>query len=106
RKDVGEHGQVLDLRHGLVLVREGNQIEIRIGNHDILGLAPDPAPHIDVAVGPAGTPGIHIKTDARFLAATGSTATAGDVERNRDKIALPDVFDVRSKFDHLAGDLV
>ena len=53
-EDVGEQGEVFDLRHRLVFVGEFEQVEIGVGDHDVFGLAADPAAHVDVAVGAAG----------------------------------------------------
>ena len=50
RQDVGEQRQVLDLGHGLVAVGELQQVEVRVGDHHELGLAADPAAHVDVAI--------------------------------------------------------
>lgn len=42
-QDVGEHGEVLYLCHGLGLVRKRDQVEVGVGDHDVLGLAVDPS---------------------------------------------------------------
>ena len=105
-EDVGEHGEVFDLRHGLGFVGEFDEVEVGVGDHDVLGLAADPATHVDVAVGSAGATGIDVEADACLLLATGAAAAAGDVEGDGDEVADLEVFDVGAGFDDLAGDLV
>src|ERR1700678_2586993 len=85
-EDVGEHGEVFDLRHGLGLVREFDEVEVGVGNQDIVGLAADPSAHVDVAVGPAGAARLYVEADACLLLATGLTAAAGDVEGDGDEV--------------------
>ena len=86
-EDVGEHGEVFDLRHGLGFVGELDEVEIGVGDHDIFGLAADPSAHVDVAVGSAGAAGVDVEADAGFLLTAGAAAAAGDVEGNGDEIA-------------------
>ena len=105
-ENVGEHGEVLDLRHSLGLVGERYQVEVGVGNHDVLGLAADPSTHIDVAVGSAGAAGVDVEADSGLLGTAGAAAAAGDVEGDGDEVSLVDVFDVRAKFDDFAGNLV
>jgi hypothetical protein len=92
--------------HGLLLVREFEQVEISIGHHDVVGLAADPAAHINVTVGPAGALAIDMETDAGFALTTGSATAASDIERNRDEIADLEVLDIAALLDHFAGDFV
>jgi hypothetical protein len=106
RQNVGQASQIADLCHGLLLVREFEQVEISIGHHDVVGLAADPAAHIDVTVGPAGAVAIDMETDAGIALTTGSATAASDIERNRDEIADLEVLDIAALLDHLAGDLV
>jgi hypothetical protein len=58
RQDVGQHRQVHDLGQRLVLVRELEQVEVGIGDHDVAGLAADPTAHVDIAVGTARATGV------------------------------------------------
>ena len=106
RKDIGEHGEVLDLRHGLGLVGERDEVEVSVGDHDVLGLAADPSTHVDVAVGSAGAAGVDVEADSGFLGAAGAAAAASDVEGDGDEVSLLDVLDVGTEFDHFAGNLV
>jgi hypothetical protein len=106
REDVREHRQVADLLHGLLLVGELEQVEVGIGNHHVLGLAADPAAHIDVAVGGAGAVGIDVEADAGPALLAVLAAAAGDVEGDGDEVALLDELDVAADLDHLARDLV
>ena len=105
-EDVREHGEVHDLRQRLVPVRELQQIPVRIGHQHVLGLTADPPTHVDVAVGAARPVGVDVETDSGFALLTVAAPAAGDVERHRDDVADLDEFDVRTAFDHLAGDLV
>ncbi len=105
-EDVGEHGEVFDLRHGLGLVGEFDEVEVGVGDHDEFGLAADPAAHVDVAVGSAGAAGIDVEADAGLLLAAGAAAAAGYVEGDCDEVADFEVFDVGAGLDDLAGDLV
>jgi hypothetical protein len=105
-ENVGEHGEVFDLRHGLGLVGEFDEVEVGVGDKDVLGLATDPAAHVDIPIGTAGATGIDVEADAGLLLAAGEAAAAGDVEGNGDEIADLEVLDVRAGFDDFAGDLV
>jgi len=105
-EDVGEHGEVFDLRHSLLLVGEFNEIEVGVGDEDVLGLATDPAAHVDVPVGSASAAGVDVEADAGLLLAAGDAAAACDVEGNGDKIADLEVFDIRAGFDDFTGDFV
>ena len=105
-EDVGEHGEVLDLRHGLGLVGERDEVEVGVGDHDVLGLAADPSAHVDVAVGSAGATGVDVEADSGLLGAAGAAAAASDVEGDGDEVSLFDVLDVGAEFDDFAGDLV
>ena len=105
-ENVGEQRQVFDLGHRLVGVGEFQQVEVGVGNHDILGLSADPAAHVDVAVRRAGPGGIHVQADAGFSFLAVAAAAAGDVERHGDDVALLDEQHVAAGFDHFAGDFV
>src|SRR3979409_82314 len=90
RQDVRQHGEVHDLGQGLVLVRELEQIEVRIGHHDVAGLAADPAAHVDIAVGAARATGIDRQAHAGIRLPAGAAPSTGDVERHRYEIAHRD----------------
>ena len=96
----------LDLGHGAILVREFQQVEIGVGDHDVFRLAADPAAHVDVAVGRAGPRRIDVQADAGLAFLAIAAAPAGDVERHRDQVADLDEFDVAARLDHFAGDFV
>ena len=55
RKYVGQAREILDLGHGLVFVREPQDVEIGVRDHHVLGLAADPTTHVDITVGSTGT---------------------------------------------------
>src|SRR5690625_2847381 len=82
-EDVGEHGQVQDLLHGLVAVGELEQVEVGEGHHHILCLPADPATHVDVPVGGAGPGRVDVEADTGLALVTHPAAAAGDVEGNR-----------------------
>ena len=106
RQDVGEAGQVADLLHGLVAIRQFQQVEVGVGHQHVLGLAAGPVAHVNIAVGTAGTRRVDRQAHAgvHFLAA--AAAAAGDVERHRDQITDLQVLHVTALLDHLTGDLV
>ena len=54
-EDVRQHGQVEDLLQRLVPVGEPQQVPVGVRHEDVLRLATDPAAHVDVPVGAAGT---------------------------------------------------
>ena len=106
REDVRQHGQVDDLLHRLFLVRELQEVPVRVGHQRVLRLAAHPAAHVDVAVGGAGPVGVDVQADAGVAGLAAFTASAGDVEGHRAEVALLDELDVPAGLDHLAGDLV
>jgi hypothetical protein len=75
-------GQVHDLGHGLVLVRELEQVEIGIGDHDVAGLPADPATHVHIAIGATGATGIDRQANAGIRLPAGAASPTGDVERH------------------------
>jgi hypothetical protein len=87
RQDVRQAGQVADLRHRLVFVRELEHVEIRIGHHDVFGLPADPTAHIHIPVRAAGTGRVHVEADARLLLAAVPTPSTSDVEWHRYQVA-------------------
>src|SRR5207344_602163 len=82
REDVRQHGQILDLLHGLVPVGELEQVPVGVGDGHILGLAAHPAAHVDVAVGRPGPGRVDVLTDAAVALLAVAAASAGDVERD------------------------
>ena len=105
-EDIGEQGQVFDLRHGLIPVRELQQVEVGVGHHHVFGLSADPAAHVDVAVRGARTGGVNVQADAGLAFLAVAAAPAGDIERHRDDVADADELDVSAGLDHLACDFV
>src|SRR4029077_9532713 len=77
-EDVREHGQVGDLLHCLLAVREDQQVPVRVRDEDVVGLAADPATHVDIPVGGAGAVGVDVQTDAGLALLAVPTAAAGD----------------------------
>jgi hypothetical protein len=105
-EDVRQQRQVLDLLDGLVLVGELQQVEVRVRDHDVLGLPADPAAHVHVAVGGAGARRVHVEADAGVAALAGGAAAAGDVERDGADVADVEELAVVAELHDLAGDLV
>jgi hypothetical protein len=106
REDIGEQGQIFDLSHGPIPIRELQEVEIGVRDHDILGLAANPSTHVHVSVSRSRTCRVYIQTNARspFLAV--ATATASYIERNRTQITFFDELNIPAGFDHLSGNLV
>src|ERR671916_1009968 len=105
-EDVREHGEVQDLLHRLLFVRELEQVEVREGDHHVLGLPADPATHVHVAVGRARPRRVDVEADAGLALLAVAAATAGYVEGYRAEVA--DVYElyVVTLLDDLARDLV
>lgn len=106
RQDVGQAGQVADLLHGLVAVRQFQQVEVGVRHQHVFGLAAGPVAHVDVAVGTAGASRVDGQADAGVLLLAGTAAPASHVERYRDQVAELQVLDVAALLHHLAGDFV
>jgi hypothetical protein len=105
-QDVGKTGQVADLGHGAVLVRETQQVEVGVRHHHVFGLPPDPAAHIHIAISPTGARRVHAQAHAGVLLLAGTATAAGDIERDRHEVALLEGLDISADLDHLAGDLM
>ncbi|CRQ74176.1 hypothetical protein PAERUG_P47_London_12_VIM_2_12_12_02542 [Pseudomonas aeruginosa] len=105
-EDVRKAGQVADLLHRRFAVGQFQQVEVGVGHQHVFGLAADPATHVDVAVGAAGTRRIDRQADAGVLFLAGTAVAAGDVERYRDQVADLHGFHATPDLHHLAGDLV
>ena len=105
-QDVGQAGQVADFFHGAVAVREFQQVEVGVRHHHKLGLAANPAAHVDIAVGTASAGGIDAQAHAGVLLLAGAAAATGHVERHRHDVALFEGFHITAHFQHLAGDFV
>src|SRR6201999_2319140 len=103
RQDVRQHGQIHDLGHRLILVREFEQVEIGIGDHDVAGLSADP---VHIAISAIGATGIDRQAYAGIGLTAGATSSTNDVERHGDEIAQRDHLDIRALLYHLARDLV
>ena len=106
RQDIGQHRQIEDLGLGLLLVGKTKEVEVGVGNHDVLRLAAHPAAEIDIAVGAARLLLIDIEADIGVTLPTGPASSAGDVERHRDEVAHVQVLDVGAALDDFSGDLV
>ncbi len=105
-QNVGEHGEVADLRHRLVTIREFQQVEIGIGDGDIFRLTTDPAAHVDVAISAAGAGRVHREAHAGILRLAAAAAAAGDVERHGDDVADFEHLDIDAFFNDFAGDFM
>ena len=105
-KDVRQHGEVEDLLQCLLTIRKAQEVPVGVRHHHVLGLAADPATHVDVSVGRAGSVGIGVETHAGVPFFAHPASSAGDVERDRAEVTEPDELHVATDFDHLARDLV
>src|SRR5271156_1669131 len=106
RQNVREHGEIFDLRHGLVFVWKLDQVEVCIRNKHILRLPSDPTTHIYIAIGSAGTARIYVEADAGLLFAAGAAAPTGNVEWNSDEISDFQILDVGTGLYYFPGNFV
>ena len=100
------HVRILDLGHGLLFVREAQDVEIGIRDHDVLGLAADPAAHVDITVGGTGTGRVDIQADPGFPFLAIAATPTRDVEGHRDEVTNLHKLNVPACFHDLTGDLV
>ena len=105
REDVREHGQIQDLLHRLLLVREAQQLEVGVRHEQVLGLPALEAAQIE-AVGGAGLVRVGGLADLGPAGAAVAATAAGHVERHGDEVALLQELDVAADLQHLAGHLV
>ena len=105
-KNIAQHGQVTDFLHCLVLVRKFEQVKIGIGYHYILGLATNPAAHIDVSVSAAGAAFIHGEANAGFHFFASAATAAGHIEWYRYQVTFFQELDIVPNFYYLARDFV
>ena len=105
-QDVRQAGQVQNLFHRLGFVRELEQVEVGIGDHHVLGLTADPAAHVHITIGTAGSCRVDVQTHSRRALLTVPAAATGNVERHGNEVSNLDEFRIAPGFDHLAGDLV
>ncbi len=106
REDVREQGEVAYFGHRLLLIGKFEQVEIGVRNHDVIGLAADPAAHIDITVGAAGPSRIHIQANAGLAFLAVAAAAAGDVEGRGNQVTNLQKLNIVAFFDDFAGDLV
>jgi len=106
RENIRQESQVRDLGHRLVPVGERQQIEVGVGHQHVTGLSSDPAAHVHVAVGRARAGGVDVEADPGLALLAVSAAAAGDVERDRNQVALLDELNVPADLDHLARNLM
>ena len=104
-QDVREQGEVTDLLHGLVLVREAEQLEVGVGDEQVLRLSALPITQVE-PVSAAGRVGVHGLAHLGTTGATVAATAAGDVEGDRDQVALGEELDVGADLEDLAGHLV
>jgi hypothetical protein len=102
REDIRQHGQILDLRHCLVFIRELDQIEIGVRDQHVLRLSTDPPSHIDIPIRPARATRIDVQAYASLLLTTGTATSARDI----DEVADFEVLNVFASLDNFAGDFV
>src|ERR687893_1923926 len=105
-EDVAEHGEVQDLLHRLVLVGELQEVEVSEGDHDVLGLAAEPAAHVHVTVRGARPLRVDVQANAGLALLAVPTAPTSDVEGHAAQVALVDELDVVALLDNLSGDLM
>ena len=106
REYVGKAREIPDLCHRLVFVRKTEEVEVGVGDHHELSLAPHPAAHVDITVGGAGTSRVHVQADPRLSLLAVAAAAAGDIERDRDQVANFHELHVPARFYDLSSDLV
>ncbi len=106
RQNVGEHGEIFDLRHCLIFVGKFKQVEIGVWHKNILCLSANPSAHVNVAIGSARLLRVHIETDAGVPLTAGTTASAGNIKGHRNEIAEIDKLNVFALFNDFAGDFV
>jgi hypothetical protein len=65
RESVRENGEIRDLFEGLVLVRELQQVPVRVRHQDELAWPPaaHPATYVHISIGTAGAVRIHVQAD-------------------------------------------
>jgi hypothetical protein len=105
-EDVGQQSQISYLGHRLLFIRELEQIEIGVGDHDIVGLSTDPAPHVHVSVSATGATWVDVQTDSRLPLFTVSTSATRNIERSGCEVANIKELDIATLFNDLAGDLM
>jgi hypothetical protein len=106
REDVRQHGQVEDLLHRPLPIRELQAVEVGERDHHVLRLPAFPAAHVDVAVRRSGPARVDVETDPGLAFLAVAAPAAGDVERHRDEVADVEELDVLALLDDLPGDLV
>ncbi|MCY1426453.1 hypothetical protein D9M71_422740 [compost metagenome] len=82
RENVGEAGQVADFLHGLVAVRQFQQVEVGIRHQHVFSLATGPVAHVHIAVGATGTGRVDGQANAGVLFLARTAAAASNVERH------------------------
>src|SRR5699024_2863456 len=76
RENIRKHSQVEYLFHGPFLVREHQELEIRISYHHIFGLSADPAAHVHITVCCTRPVRVYICTYMRLLFTAHFTTSA------------------------------
>ncbi|SIF84777.1 Uncharacterised protein [Mycobacteroides abscessus subsp. abscessus] len=104
-QNVRKQGEIKDLLHRLVFVREPQQLEVGVRDEQVLGLTTLPVAEVE-PVRAARDVGIRGLADIGTARLTVATPPAGNVERNRDEITLGEELDVVAHFDDLTGHLV
>src|SRR5699024_8504999 len=98
--------QVQDLLQGLVAVGKPQQVEVRVGDHDVVGLPAGPAAHVDVTVRGARAGRVDVQADPGLAFVAHPAAAAGDVEGHRADVSGLGEQHIVAHLDDLAGDLV
>ncbi|MNO85930.1 hypothetical protein D3C76_773150 [compost metagenome] len=106
RQNVGEAGQVTDLLHGLVAIRQFQQVEVGVRHQHVLSLAAGPVAHVDVTVGATGAGRVDGEADTGVHLFARAAAAARDVERYRHQVAHLQAFDITPQLDDFTGDFV
>ena len=105
-ENIREESEVFDLSHGLIPIRELQQVEVRIGYHHVLRLTTDPAAHVHVAISRAGAGRIHIQADASLAFLAVGATTTGNVEGDTDDVTFLDELHVAACLDDFARDFM
>ena len=97
--------QVRSLILAMAWSRSGKlqQVEVGVGDHDVIGLSAHPSSHVDIAVRRPRAGRVHVQADAGLALLAVAAAAAGDVEGHRNEVAHFHELDVAPGLDDLTG---
>src|ERR1700730_10556301 len=105
-QNVRKHSEVADLIHGLVFIREFEQVEIGEGHQDVVRLASYPTAHINVTIRATWLLLIYIEANARVPFTASTAASTGHIKWNGYQVADVEKQHVLALLDDFAQDLV